>query len=160
MTDRKATARAGWPLWFPPFASPAKDGAPGTRLNRSGDLFVAELGVFELFVALFYGGTGLGLKFFKQGQETPWIEGFQGVIGALAGGGSRGADEDYRDFGLELLEGCHEFFGGHVFHTGVQDYSVEGRIFLQGFDGFFAAVGGDDIEFCGFYDEFPRRDAA
>jgi len=119
-----------------------------------------EVGLFQVFVAFFDGGYGFRLEFFKEGQKTPWIERFYVVISILAGGVAWVTDQDYGDFGLQLLECCDQFFGGHVFHTRVHDDSVEGGIFPQGFDGFFAAVGGDDIEFRGFYDEFPRGDAA
>jgi hypothetical protein len=117
-------------------------------------------GVFEVFVAFFNGGYGLWLEFFQKRQQTPWIEGFHVVIRILAGGVARAADQDYGDFGLSLLERRDQFFGGHVFHACVQHHSIEGGKFRQRFNGFFAAVGGDDVEFRGLDDEFARGDAA
>jgi hypothetical protein len=128
--------------------------------NRRGSLFAVELSIFEVFVAFFYGSYGLWLELFKEGQEPFWIEGFYGVISILAGGVPWAADKDYGDFGLQLPKRCDQFLRGHVFHTRVHDDPVQGGIFLQGFDGFSAAVGGDYIEFRGLYDELPRGDAA
>jgi hypothetical protein len=133
---------------------------PLKQLNRLGDLLAVEVGLFQVFVAFFYGGYGIWLEIFKEGQETPWIERFHVVISILAGGVPWAADHDYGHFGLQFLECCDQLFGGHVFHTRVHDDSVQRGIFPQGFEGFFAAVGGDDIEFRGFNDEFPRGDAA
>ena len=140
--DAKAEARMG-------------HSEPGAR-----GLFAVEVGLFEVFVAFFDGGYGFWLEFFEEGQETPGIEGFHGVIGILAGGIPRAADENDGDFRLQLFKRRDQFLGGHVFHTGVHDDPVEGGIFLEGDDGFLAAVGGDDVEFRGFYDEFSRGDAA
>jgi hypothetical protein len=45
------------------------------QISGRENLLAAEVGVFEVFVSFFYGGTGLWLELFKQGQEAPWIEG-------------------------------------------------------------------------------------
>ena len=139
--------------------SQMREGWGTQKLNRLGDLFAAEVGRFQVFVAFLDGGNSLWLEFFKEGQEMLWIERFYVVIGILAGGVPGAADQDYGDFGLQSFECRDQFFGRHVFHARVHDDSVQGGIFPQSFDGFFAAVGSDDIEFRGFYDEFPRGDA-
>jgi len=130
------------------------------QLNRWGNLFVVEVGLFQVFVAFLDCGDGLWLEFFKEGQETPWIERLYAIIGILAGGVPWATDHDDGDFRLQLFECCNQLFGRHVLHTRVHHDSVQGGIFPQSFDGFLAAIGGDDIEFRGFYDEFPRGDAA
>ena len=98
-------------------------------------------------------GCGGWLEFLEQGQELPGFEGIEGVIGELAVGTAWSEDDDYGNPGGDFFEFGDEVVTGHVGHAGVGDDEVELRILLQGVDCFLAAVGGDDVEFCGLDDE-------
>ena len=114
---------------------------------------------FQVFVALLDLGGGFGLEFLEKRKEEPWIEGFEGVIGLFTEGVAGCADEDDGYFWLQVFKCCNERIGWHIFHAGVHNDTVQCGKFAQGFDGFFAAVGGDDVELGGLDDEFAGGDA-
>lgn len=116
--------------------------------------------VFEGFVTLFDVSCGFGEEALQQGEEFAGVKGFEGVVGARAGGTARGGNNNDGDVGIEGFEGVDEFFAGDVGHGGVGDYAIECRVALQRFDSFIAAVGGDDVELCSFNNEFTGGDGA
>jgi len=70
------------------------------------------------------------------------------------------ADSDDGERREEALDVGDEVAAGHVADTGVEDYAVDLGEAFEGFDGFFGAVGGDDVKLGGFDDQLAGRDAA
>ena len=120
---------------------------------------VVEVLFFQIFIALFDFGSGFGLEFFEEREKPPGIKGLEDVIGMFAGRVAWSADDDDGYFRLQLFERVYEVATGHVFHAGIGDDAIDAGELAQRFDGFFAAVSGDDVEFGGFDDELAGGDA-
>ena len=119
-----------------------------------------EVAFFEIFVAALDAGGGFGLQGLQQTEELPGVKGFQGVIRQFAGSASGSADHNDRNFGMDGFEGSDQCVALHVRKARVGDDAVHSREAFQRVNGFLAAIGGDDVELCGFNDEFSRGDSA
>ena len=124
----------------------------------SGFLEAIEVEFFQFFIAFFDGAGGFGEEGFQKCKEAGGIEGVEGMGGEIAGGTGGGINNDAGEPWTDLLDGGEEMVAGHVDHAGVGDEAVEGGEFAQGFDGFLAGVGGDDVELGGFDDELAGGD--
>jgi len=120
---------------------------------------VLEVILFQVFVALLDFGGGFGLEFFEEREKPPGVEGLEDMVGMFASRMAWSADDDDRKFRLKLFERVYEVATGHVFHARIGDDAIESGELAEGFDGFFAAVGGDDVELGGFDDELAGGDA-
>ena len=117
--------------------------------DRTLDL---EVAFFKVFIVLFYLGGGGGVKAREKREEKLWIEGIENVIGPVALASAGCADHDYGDIRAHVFERIDEVGAWHVGHSGVGDDAIDRGKLLQGLDCFGAAVGGDDVEFCGLDD--------
>lgn len=70
------------------------------------------------------------------------------------------ADGDDGKRGDELFDASDEVAAGHVADTGVEDNAIDLGEAFEGFDGFFGAVGGDDVKLGGFDDQLAGGDTA
>lgn len=61
---------------------------------------------------------------------------------------------------MEFLESFDEVRARHVAHAGVKDDAVHVGKEMEDFDGFGAAVSGEDVDFCGLDDELAGGDGA
>lgn len=120
---------------------------------------LAEVGLFQLFVASFDLPGGFRMQPLEQVEEFAGIECVDCVVGQRARVVRWCADDDHGNGGVDLLERSEELFAGHVGQACVGNDAVDGREFAQGLDGFFAAVSGDDVEFGGFDDELAGGDS-
>ena len=91
-------------------------------------------------------------------EQAGGIEEFEVVVGFGAVVGAGCVDDDDGELGVTRFELTDDFFGWAIAQAGVQDDAVEGREATDGFNCFGAAVGGDDVEFCGFDDELASGD--
>jgi hypothetical protein len=112
------------------------------------------LGLGELLVALLDRGGFFWDEALKEGEEFGRLEAFKEVVGLWTLVGSRGADDNDGEFGVELFELGDEVAAGHVADASVEDDAVEAREGLEGIDSLERTVGGDDIELRGLDDEF------
>ena len=88
------------------------------------------------------------------------VEGVELVRGAGAVDRAGALNHDDGNVRRALANGGDDGLAGDVVNHGIEHGTVDVWEMLKGLDGFFAAVGGDDIEFCGLDDQLARGDGA
>ena len=106
------------------------------------------------------GAALAGKELMEELEQMRGVEGVDLVGGAGAIDRSGTLNHDDGNVRRALANGGDDCFAGDVVNHGVEDSTVDVREMLKGLDGFFAAVGGDDIEFCGLDDQLARGDGA
>jgi len=114
----------------------------------------------EALVGGFDDAGFLGIEAAEELEEIGGVEGLEVVRGPGALGRARSHDDDDGAVGGEVLELLDEFGAGHVADASVENNAADAGEDLEGFEGFVAAVGGDDVELGGFDDQLARGDAA
>jgi hypothetical protein len=121
---------------------------------------VLVLGLTEALVLGFDGCGFFGRDGLEKLEKLGGLEGVEVKVGAGAVGRAGGVDDDEWELGVDGVELFDEAFTRGVLDAGVDDDTVDQGEALEGLNGFFAAVGGDDVEFGGLNDELSRGDAA
>jgi hypothetical protein len=125
------------------------------RKQRSADVLFG----FEGVVLLLDDFSFAGEEFVEEFEEIGWVEGVDevGRTGAVLRAGT--LHDDDGGVGNAGANSGDDLLAGDVVNGGVEHHTVDGGKTLEGFQGFGAAVGGDDVELCGLDNQFAGRDA-